>query len=189
MKESNYGDVDYILSAQRVRGPSGSSDTNLHIDSGTSAASPLLAGIMAIFVGYEGLNKPGDVATVYDRVKTNSVEGIISGIPQLGPLDKVRGRKQTPNLFATTGISLVADDSPYPYLTESKKSVRAMAEDGTEFDEKYQGQTGMWLAITLHVPQRNNPLTSEIHESLAVNMASVEGSSAMLSNSIDEFGG
>lgn len=71
-------------------------------------AAPLLAGIMAIFVGFEGLN--GDAGAVYKRVKANQIENLISGIPKRKMLLLERS---TPNLLSTNGMGLVGGGTPY----------------------------------------------------------------------------
>jgi subtilisin family serine protease len=62
-----------ILSASR------DSDRDFVYKTGTSMATPIVAGFMATIVGYEGLKS--DTALVYQRVKQNLAAGLVSGFP------------------------------------------------------------------------------------------------------------
>lgn len=141
---SNYGDVDYVLPGINMVSASIASDSAEETLSGTSAASPLLAGIMAVFVGSESLNR--DVAAVYDRVAANALKNIVK-IPHRGVKDMLAKQKKTPNLFATTGINLVTGSSAFPYALTAK--TKRMI-DGVETDDV--GVDGMDATMTSKCP-------------------------------------
>ncbi|KAM7203898.1 Peptidase S8/S53 domain containing protein, partial [Rhypophila sp. PSN 637] len=69
---------------------------------GTSMATPLVAGIMATIVGVEGILMDGaGTQMVYDRIKANALKGVIQNMAS----DEV-------NLFAQTGINHPKDSEP-----------------------------------------------------------------------------
>jgi subtilisin family serine protease len=74
--------------------------------SGTSMASPVVAGVVASFVSYEGIDN--DVEKVWNRIHLNSVDDIITGFPT--------GKgNETLNAFINNGISNSARDAIDPY--------------------------------------------------------------------------
>jgi hypothetical protein len=75
------------------------SDRDMRGKTGTSMATPMVAGIMATIVGYEGLND--NAKLVYDRVYANAIKDIVGGL-----------RNGEKNLFAQTGI---ANSGDHPY--------------------------------------------------------------------------
>ena len=70
---------------------------------GTSMASPFVAGTMAIFVGFEGIND--DVAKVYSRLNRNQILDAATGFSP-----------DTPNRLVTTGIHNPSKTQEQPYL-------------------------------------------------------------------------
>lgn len=75
------------------------SDFDRKVKTGTSMATGVVSGIMAIIIGYESLNS--NARLVYDRVYANAIPNIVGGLS--------KGEK---NVFAQTGI---ANGGDHPY--------------------------------------------------------------------------
>jgi len=76
---SNFGSVvDVFAPGQNVISSWYRSDTDTNNISGTSMATPHIAGLIAYFIGLDGNISP---ATMSTKIQTLSLKGVISGIP------------------------------------------------------------------------------------------------------------
>ncbi|KAF9523111.1 serine protease [Crepidotus variabilis] len=76
---SNYGSVvDIFAPGQDVISAWGTSDTATNQISGTSMATPHIAGLIAYVIGRDGNTTPAAIST---KLKSLSLKGVISGIP------------------------------------------------------------------------------------------------------------
>ncbi|RFU24978.1 hypothetical protein B7463_g11365, partial [Scytalidium lignicola] len=97
---SNYGKAVGVI-APSVQIPStwADSDNSYREANGTSMATPFAAGVIAIYVGYEGDKINFDASQVYNRINTNMLTGITTRFPK-NPSDF-----HTANNFLQTGIN------------------------------------------------------------------------------------
>lgn len=90
---SNYGpSVKIIAPGQDIISASNTDSIALVSKSGTSMASPMVAGIMAIYIGWEGIDN--NVDAVVSRLMKNAIPNILTGFDST-----------TPNIFANSGIN------------------------------------------------------------------------------------
>lgn len=82
--------------------------------SGTSLAAPIVAGVMAQFVGYERI--VSNTSLVYARLFANAVPGIIDGLDP-----------ETSNLFVNSGINHPDKDPDVPYFGAPSRRVANFA--------------------------------------------------------------
>ena len=134
-KFSNYGrEVKMIAPGSEISSADFKSDRAYRWKSGTSMATPFVAGAMAIFISFEGIDN--NVRKVWDRLSKNQVYGIISGIPSDPP---------TPNNFVNSGINSVLKNSHEPYYgalsidhPASVANTSAVAQDDPEGAEDWE---------------------------------------------------
>lgn len=104
---SNYGPNVFIIApGSNITAASHEADNYLATKSGTSMASPLVAGVMANFVSFEGLWD--DVPEVWKRLRSNQLSNIIGGFP-------TGAGNQTTNAFLNNGINSPSKRSIDPY--------------------------------------------------------------------------
>lgn len=109
--------IDAILPGEYIVSADNRGDGMVHMEQQTGAA-PMLAGIMALVIGFEGLNANGAaVETVYARVKANQLHDILKDVP-----------KGTKNVFQTNGMNHPNRGTEYPYAIADAKP--ADGEDG-----------------------------------------------------------
>jgi len=100
---SDYGpEVAIIAPSELIESASHLGDNMLNKGSGTSYASPIVAGIMSVFVGFEHLNN--NVGTVRDRLMRNSLSDYVTNVPA-----------GTINKFAQSGIHNPTKGGEVPY--------------------------------------------------------------------------
>jgi subtilisin family serine protease len=68
-----------IAPGEDILSASKDGDTIITYKSGTSMAAPFVAGVIANFVGYEGISS--DVKKTWKRLQSNQINNIISGFP------------------------------------------------------------------------------------------------------------
>lgn len=94
---------------------SNANDGKLVAKSGTSMASPVVAGIMATFIGYERINN--NVNAVEWRLTKNAIPNILTGFDS-----------RTPNpLFANNGINNVNKEPLVPYYGAPGRELKVKA--------------------------------------------------------------
>lgn len=104
---SNYGpNVMIIAPGSNITAASIQGDNYITTKSGTSMASPFVAGVMANFVSFEGLWD--DVPSVWKRLRSNQLNDIIGGFP-------AGAGNQTTNAFLNNGINNPSKRSIDPY--------------------------------------------------------------------------
>lgn len=126
---SNYGrEVKMFASGSEISSASIEGDRKYSWKSGTSMASPCVAGAMAIFVSFEILNN--NVNKVWDRLVKNQLVGIISDVPADPP---------TPNNLVNSGINSVLKHEHEPYYGALSIDHHANDEVKATEDELQQG--------------------------------------------------
>ncbi|KAK7725232.1 hypothetical protein SLS63_008229 [Diaporthe eres] len=117
---SNYGPNVFIIApGSNITAASHEADNYVTTKSGTSMASPLVAGVMANFVSFEGLWD--DVPEVWKRLRSNQLSNIIGGFPT-GAGD------QTTNAFLNNGINSPSKRSIDPYAGIPRDELKLAAE-------------------------------------------------------------
>lgn len=110
---SNYGpEVSIIGPAEQITLATHYGDRDVRVSSGTSYASPIVAGTLAIFVGWERLHS--DVPKVLERMAGNQLIGAVRAAP-----------KDTPNRFIHSGIHNDFKDAGVPYFGAPKDMVES----------------------------------------------------------------
>jgi hypothetical protein len=105
LESSNYGnEITHIAPGENIWTASNQNNERVVPRSGTSFASPGLAGIMAIYVGYEKINDNVDL--ILQRVEQNSQLGLLGGD------DFAPG---TADVLPNHGIKNPAKDPDTPY--------------------------------------------------------------------------
>ncbi|KPM37675.1 hypothetical protein AK830_g8908 [Neonectria ditissima] len=132
---SNYGrEVKMIAPGSEISSSYNTDDRKYAWLSGTSMASPVVAGAMAIFVSFENLDN--DVNKVWDRLVKNQLVGIISDVPSDPP---------TANNFVNSGINSVLKNEHEPYYGALSIDHPPGDDSGSEVkaaeDEPQQGPT------------------------------------------------
>ncbi|KUJ08215.1 subtilisin-like protein [Mollisia scopiformis] len=119
---SNFGgNVSIIAPGTNIDSAWFNDDHRVRTVSGTSQATPFLAGVMATFIGYEKIsNNP---AKVYQRVRQNQLYGIVSGFSA-----------DTPNLFLNTGINDPNKDPAVPYHGAPGRDLTSSNDTNTSAD-------------------------------------------------------
>lgn len=101
---SNHGrEVKIYAPGSEIAAASNTDDYHTTFKSGTSMASPVVAGIMATFVSFETIDD--NVNKVWDRLVKNQIVGILSGI-----------QGKSPNNFVNSGINSVLKHEHEPYF-------------------------------------------------------------------------
>ncbi|KAJ4247524.1 hypothetical protein NW762_013204 [Fusarium torreyae] len=105
-KFSNRGrEIRIFGPGSEISSASNRNDRSWEWMSGTSMASPTVAGAMAIYVSFEALHDNAN--KVWDRLVKNQLVGIISDIPADPP---------SPNNFVNSGINSVLKNQHEPYF-------------------------------------------------------------------------
>ena len=107
-------------------------------------ASPHVAGVMAIIIGYEGSKINGGPASkVYDRLKANMLTGITTGFPQ-NPSDV-----RTQNNFLQTGINAKKNpNDPYAGIPHDEIKLVKDADGGIDPAASVPADLGVQSAYT-----------------------------------------
>jgi subtilisin family serine protease len=134
---SNYGaDITIVAPGERIESASHLDDDSVVIKSGTSLASPHVAGVMATFIGYEGISN--DIAKVLRRVNDNVQAGLLGSDFAPNTVDRL----------VNTGLQNPGKDEKVPYVGAPDKG----------FPEDPNGQTG---GATITATTTEHPVTTE----------------------------
>lgn len=105
-KDSNYNEfVDVYAPGENVPCALNNGDTSWSKRSGTSFASPAVAGVMAIFISYESLDN--NVELVYERLRQNWQVGVLIDETDNHPI---------PNNLLNNGLNNPNRPASVPYL-------------------------------------------------------------------------
>lgn len=117
---SNYGEgVNMIAPGNKILSADYRSDNQLVSMDGTSMSAPAVAGILAIFVGFEALVSNIQKATT--RLTQNMIRGVVSGLdPKLG--------------LANSGINNPYKDETVPYLGAPGRELSYEGDPNTAVD-------------------------------------------------------
>lgn len=116
---SNYRDnVTLFAPGEDVWTASHEGDDEFAYVDGTSFASPVVAGTIAIFIGYEGIID--DVKKVQDRLRDNWQRNVLNSLPGHNPI---------PNILANTGLHNPKREVYHPYYGPEG---RELADEGVE---------------------------------------------------------
>jgi len=114
---SNYGSsVRIIAPGSNILGVSISDDRSWTTKSGTSMSSPMVAGVLAIFVGFEALNN--DINSVKARLTANQLPNGVTGFDST-----------TTTYLLQSGINSPYKDPTVPYYGAPGRELKLVKED------------------------------------------------------------